>query len=46
MSQIETFTIALEKLMNDEIYHVHWSPNMDLIAVTTKSKILEVILIN
>ena len=39
----ESFNVALEKMMNLDITTVFWSNIMDLIAILTKSNILEAI---
>jgi hypothetical protein len=39
----DTFTVELEKLMNNEIYEMCWSDSMDLLAIITHEDILEVI---
>lgn len=38
----EVFNVALEKMMNLDISTVFWSNIMDLLAILTKSNILEV----
>ncbi len=38
----DTFTVELEKLMNNEIYEMCWSDSMDLLAIITHEDILEV----
>jgi len=40
----ESFNVAMEKMMNLDINTVFWSNIMDLIAILTKSNILEVVL--
>jgi hypothetical protein len=42
MDEIESFTIALEKILNREVISTFWSPSMDLMSIIYKGNILEV----
>ena len=42
MEDIQQFNIALEKLFNYEISNLFWSNLMDLLAILSKTNILEV----